>query len=136
MDSTPNAPTSSSSARSGSGSAGSGLNTIEVEIREQSLYIRPQRTFGSNPGSESEWAQHIIGTRAGPFAAIVIDLVRYPVVSSWFFAGMMSLLEHYSRRHNALSTIQLINADGRVARTIDMMNMGHLFEVSPFEPPA
>ena len=102
------------------------IRPVQVEVRGQKLVIVPDRDFDRD-AKNHDWSTDIIRSCAGPVTGIEVDLAHRPMISSTFFAGALRLLDHY--RAQGLQRIVLRGASTRIARTVDMMNMGDVFEL-------
>jgi len=105
---------------------------LDVEHRGQQLVITPHSDF-DRAARNSDWAHQIIRSCPGPVSGITIDLQHVSMVSSSFFAGALTLLEHY--RHDDFQHIVLWRVGDRIVRTVDMMHMRNAFIVRQPDTP-
>ena len=103
------------------------VRPVLVEVQDQELVIVPDRDFDRDAKSD-DWSGDIIRSCVGPFTSITVDLKHRPMISSLFFAGALRLLDHY--RNDKLDAITLRGCSTRVARTVEMMNLGETFRIS------
>lgn len=102
------------------------IRPVLVEVEGDEMHIVPDRHFDRD-AKHHDWSTDIIRSCVGPFRRIDVDLGHRPMISSTFFAGALRILDHY--RGQELQRIELRRVSTRIARTIDMMNMGDVFDL-------
>lgn len=90
------------------------------------VVIRKEFDFGN---LHQDWATFVLNEYPGHYQQVVIDLSLCGLVSSTFFAGLMQLHFHYTKK--GAGKLVLDKPDPRVVRNLVVMRMDDFFEIRP-----